>query len=613
MKCYRRSLVAIFIALSISLSPSPAQDELKSDSLVGIWASEIKFDSGLSGDLTVSRRGPVWRAKIANAEATSHGRDVRFKFPGGAELRGRLSQNAGTINGFWLQPVAGRDASGLTDPGGTGQSFASSLTFRRTKANTWRADVRPLERHFTLFLKISRNPDGTLVAAFRNPEANSIGGSLQYRVALEGSGVVFTAGPDPAKPSIRFTASRLSSPERLRITWADVGGNIDLTRRDASAATTFFPRPPGEPKYVYKKPPDTGDGWATARAGDVGMDEAVLSRLIQRLIDADPAARRPALIHSLLVAHRGRLVLEEYFFGFTRDQPHDTRSAGKTFASVMLGAVMRRGVNISPESRVYDVVASMGPFANPDSRKSQITLAHLMTHTPGLACDDNDEASPGEENKMQAQTQQPNWWKYTLDLPMAHEPGTRYAYCSANMNLVGAALTAQTRTWLPELFDRTIARPLQFGPYYWNLMPTGEGYLGGGAFLRSRDLLKVGQTYLNGGVWNGRRIVDTSWVAASTTARVKISPATTGLSPEEFSNYYGEGEDGYAWHLGQLRIGDRTHRTYAATGNGGQILIVVPDFDLAVVFTGGNYGQGGIWTRWGGEIVPKEIIPAIRP
>jgi CubicO group peptidase (beta-lactamase class C family) len=610
MKCYRRSLVAILIALSISLSPSPAQDELNSDSLVGIWASEIKFDTGLSGDLTVSRRGPVWRAKIASAEATSDGRDVRFKFPGGAEFRGRLSQNADTINGFWLQPVAGRDASGLNDPGGTGQSFASPLTLRRTKANTWRAEVKPLERRFTLFLKIARNPDGSLVAAFRNPEANSIGGSLQYRVALEGNIVTFTAGSDPANPSIKLAASRLSSPERLRIAWADVGGTIELTRSDAS---NFFPRPSGEARYVYRKPPDTGDGWATARASDVGMDEAVLSRLIQRLIDADPAARRPALIHSLLVAHKGRLVLEEYFFGFNRDQPHDTRSAGKTFASVVLGAVMRRGVNISPESRIYDVVAAMGPFANPNSRKSQITLAHLMTHTPGLACDDNDEASPGEENKMQAQTQQPNWWKYTLDLPMAHDPGSRYAYCSANMNLVGAALTAQTRTWLPELFDRTIARPLQFGPYYWNLMPTGEGYLGGGAFLRSRDLLKVGQTYLNGGVWNGRRIVDTSWVTTSTAPRVKISPATTGLSPEEFSNYYGEGEDGYAWHLGQLRIGDRTHRTYAATGNGGQILIVVPDFDLAVVFTGGNYGQGGIWTRWGGEIVPKEIIPAIRP
>jgi CubicO group peptidase (beta-lactamase class C family) len=254
----------------------------------------------------------------------------------------------------------------------------------------------------------------------------------------------------------------------------------------------------------------------------------------------------------------------------------------------------------------------MGPFANADPRKSQITLAHLMTHTSGLACDDNNDASPGREDTMQAQQQQPNWWKYTLDLPMAHDPGRRYAYCSANINLVGAALTKGTGTWLPELFDRTIARPLRFGTYYWNLMPTGEGYLGGGAYLRPRDLLKVGQVYLNGGVWEGRRLVDSSWVTKSTAPHMQISPATTGLSPEEFPNYYGEGEDGYAWHLSQIRVGDRTYRGYAATGNGGQLLIVVPDFDLVVVFTGGNYGQGGIWGRWGSELLPKEIIPAIR-
>jgi CubicO group peptidase (beta-lactamase class C family) len=213
---------------------------------------------------------------------------------------------------------------------------------------------------------------------------------------------------------------------------------------------------------------------------------------------------------------------------------------------------------------------------------------------------------------MQSQRQQPNWWKYTLDLPLAHDPGKRYAYCSANMNLVGAALTTGTSTWLPELFERTIARPLQFGPYYWNLMPTGEGYLGGGAFVRPRDLLKVGQTYLDGGVWKGRRIVDSSWVTRSTAPYVHISPATTGLSPEDFSNFYGEGDDAYAWHLSQFQIGARTYRDYAASGNGGQLLIVVPDFDLTVVFTGGNYGQGGIWSRWRSEIVPREIIPAIQ-
>ena len=92
---------------------------------------------------------------------------------------------------------------------------------------------------------------------------------------------------------------------------------------------------------------------------------------------------------------------------------------------------------------------------------------------------------------MQTQTRQLDWWKYTLDLPLAHAPGSCYAYCSAGMNLVGAALTTATHTWLPEYFERAVARPLRFGPHYWNLMPTGEGYLGGGAYVRPRDLLKI--------------------------------------------------------------------------------------------------------------------------
>ena len=305
-------------------------------------------------------------------------------------------------------------------------------------------------------------------------------------------------------------------------------------------------------------------------------------------------------------------MLEEYFFGFGRETPHDLRSAGKTFASVLLGAVMRRGAAISPETRIYDLLSRNGPFANPDPRKSKITLAELMTHTSGLACDDNDDDSPGNEERMQSQRAQPDWWKYTLDLPSAHDPGSRYAYCSAGMNLAGAALTTATRSWLPELFDRAVARPLGFSRYYWNLMPNGEGYLGGGAYVRPRDFLKLGQAYLDGGVWRGHRLVDAAWIAQSTSKRVEISETTTGLDSAKFSESYSRGADGYAWHLSELRSGDRSYRAYAASGNGGQLLIVVPELDLAVVFTAGNYGQGGIWGRFRDEIVPREIIPAIR-
>jgi len=609
-----RTTLALFLIFSTSHFASRAQTPQSDDALVGFWAYETKFDSGPAGDLIVVRQRGEWRASIANLEAKtkSQPNDVRFDFAGKGEFRGRVNAKGDTIDGFWIRPVGVTESSGLRDPSGTGQKFASPVVLRRSSSNSWTGAVRPLERTFTLYLKMFRNADGSLAAAFRNPEANSIGGTTLFRVGREGDSLVFTAGSDPAKPTIRLPASLLSSPDRLRIAWSDIGGTIELSRQSATSAARFFPRPPGEPKYVYNKPPDTGDGWLTARAADTGLDEEPLARLIQRLSEADPAIRRPGLMHSILVAHRGKLVLEEYFFGFDRDKQHDSRSAGKTFASVMLGAAMREKMPIGPESKIYDLVSAMGPFANPNPRKSQITLAHLMTHTSGLACNDNDENSPGGEGRMQSQSQQPNWWKYTLDLPMANEPGTRYAYCSAGMNLVGAGLTAATRTWLPELFDRTVARPLQFGTYYWNLMPNGEGYQGGGAYLRPRDLLKLGQVYLDGGVWNGRRIVDASWVKESTVSHIKISPLTTGLSAEEFGNYYGEGEDGFAWHLSQMRVADRTYRTYAATGNGGQVLIVIPDAELVVLFTGGNYGQGGIWSRWAGEIIPKEIIPAIR-
>jgi CubicO group peptidase (beta-lactamase class C family) len=162
------------------------------------------------------------------------------------------------------------------------------------------------------------------------------------------------------------------------------------------------------------------------------------------------------------------------------------------------------------------------------------------------------------------------------------------------------------------LFERSVARPLQFGPHYWNLIPNGEGYLGGGAYLLPRDLLKVGQAFLDGGVWHGHRIVDKSWIAISTAPHMHVSPATTGIDPKDFGNFYGEADDGYAWHLSDLKLGDRTYRCYAATGNGGQLLIVVPDADLVVVFTAGNYGQGGIWSKFKDQIVPNDIIAAIR-
>ena len=145
-------------------------------------------------------------------------------------------------------------------------------------------------------------------------------------------------------------------------------------------------------------------------------------------------------------------------------------------------------------------------------------------------------------------------------------------------------------------FDRYIARPLQFERYHLNLTPTGDAYLGGGTHLRPRDWMKLGQAYLDGGVWNGKRVVSKSWVETSTVPHPMNA----------------KGGDGYNWHTNQIQAGDKVYRQYEANGNGGQLLMVLPELDLVVVFTAGNYMNYGVWGKFRSELLPQYIIAAIK-
>jgi len=521
----------------------------------GLWSVDTTFGPAVRGELTVRR-----------AEMTWAGDSVRLVLPGDSgQFRGKLAGGGGgVIRGFWIQP-----------PGVTlDQSYATPLDLVPAGADTWRASIVPLPDRLRVYLAIGRRADGTLAGKFRDPEQNSIGAWLQFNVTRDGDSVQFETTAGERRP-MKFAAAYDSAARTIALKWPYFDRVILFRPQDSSTAAGLFPRLPRGARYSYQTPPELKDGWRTAAARTVGLDEAVLAKLVQQIADTDPLEPRAPLMHSLLVARHGRLVLEEYFAGERRTGVHDTRSAGKTFASVIVGAV-----NLSPDTKV----------------KGDVTVGNLLTHTSGLACDDNDDDSPGNEDVMQSQTQQPDWWLYILDQAQVYPPGTHYAYCSGGMNLVGYALHRATGEWIPELFDRTVARPLGFGRYYYNLMPTLDGYLGGGVRLTPRDLLKLGVAYLNGGTWNGHRIVSADWVTRSTTQRLDSAV----------------GRDGYAWHIFPIKVGDRTYREYEANGNGGQFLIVVPELDLAVVFTAGNYRDGGVWWRWRQDIVGNVIIPAAK-
>jgi len=120
--------------------------------------------------------------------------------------------------------------------------------------------------------------------------------------------------------------------------------------------------------------------------------------------------------------------------------------------------------------------------------------------------------------------------------------------------------------------------------------------------MRPRDLLKIGQLYLDGGVWNGRRIIPKEWVIASTRPQ---TPAP-GAPSDTIS-----GTDGYAWHLGYMKSGDKRYRWYQSNGNGGQLLLVIPELEMVVVFTAGNYGNFQVWGRFQSDLVANAIVPAL--
>src|ERR1041384_1090764 len=603
----------------------------------GLWSYDTVYNTGAHGALTVTHDASGWKARIAGHEMsfTPAGDSVRFgSVDSSGAFRGAFTIGRQTIDGFWVQPH-----SVWYD-----QYFTTPLELPRSGAETGRGTVTPLEDRLTLYLAIQRGADSALVAVFRHPQANAFGRGLRYGVSTSGDSVYFVAPANQRRPEVRIAGAYDRASQTITIKWPILDQPTVLRPQAPEKAVSFYPRLPRGAKYVYRPPPRLNDGWDVGRLRDVGFEETALARLVQSIVDTDPAGPQAPLIHSMLVARQGRLGLEEYFFGSDRTQPHDTRSLGKTFGSVMLGGAMLEGDPIAPESLLVPT--------SDDPRKARITLANVLTHTTGLACDDNDDNSPGNEDVMQSQTKQPDWWRYTLDLPMVNDPGTHAAYCSGGMNLTGYMLTRATRTWLPALFERTVARPLGFGRWYWNLMPTQEGYQGGGAHaaccsggmnltgymltratrtwlpalfertvarplgfgrwywnlmptqegyqgggarLLPRDLLKIGVAYLNGGEWHGKRIVSREWTARSTVNQV---------AP-------GVGTDGYAWHLGNIKVGERAYREYEGNGNGGQFLIVVPEVDLAVVFTAGDYLDYGVWGQFRNVLV-ADMIRALR-
>lgn len=553
--------------------------------LTGLWGVKHSFAPPVAGTLVIDGRSSHWRAAIDGfSPAVQHaGCSVHFQLPGGqGSFRGTVAKNTGMIVGQWIQPPIPL----------YGIAYATPVVLRRIEPHVWQGTVAPHRENLTLYLDITANKDGSLFAFFRNPQVN-FGRDDPYSVAIDGNAVALKSTRN-AEDVIEGHYHPDTSVLELRM--PQFGMTLRLTRRDRASARDFYASTPAASSYAYRVPIHEDDGWKTASLTAVGLNQRSIQTLVDRILATRYTGFHTPYIHSLLIARHDKLVFEKYFYGFDRERAHDMRSASKTFAGVLVGLAMAHGAKFTLDTSVLSLFPQYRKISNVDARKRAMTVRDLLTMTSGLACDDNDDSSPGNEDRMQSQHAQRDWYLYTLDLPMARAPGGTHAvYCSAGINLLGGIVRNATGMAIPEFFYRYVARPLQMRGYHINLMPICIAYMGGGIRMRARDQLKLGQLYLDNGVWNGRRVVPAAWVRQS----LKV-----------YSRFGPDHGYGFAWHEVDLQSGGQTYRTFEAGGNGGQFVLIVPKLDMVVGFTAGNYGDFKTWYRFMTDLVPRYLIPA---
>jgi CubicO group peptidase (beta-lactamase class C family) len=355
------------------------------------------------------------------------------------------------------------------------------------------------------------------------------------------------------------------------------------------------PRPPGPdgrpPAYRYEPPADHADGIRVGAAGPGTLSRDAAERLVAGVLDGTyPDVR------SILVYQGGALRLEEYFYGYDRNRPHQMRSFTKSVIALLAGAAVDRGKLRADEPILGRL--DYAAYANPDPRKGRITILDLLSNRSGLPCDDHDPTTPGTETRLY---ETEDWVKAFLDLPMAADPGTEARYCSGGFFAAGRVIERAVGKPLPEFAEEVLFGPLGMRPTErkWNfsLDLSGRNEFGQ-VHLRPRDMLKLGILIQQRGEWSGRRILPASWVEAAVARQTRLEDSDYGLGI--WHRWYGVNTA-----AGQTRVD-----TVMLSGNGGQKVYLVPSLDLIAVFTGGSFNAESPVNAMMVQILLPALLPA---
>lgn len=283
--------------------------------------------------------------------------------------------------------------------------------------------------------------------------------------------------------------------------------------------------------------------------GAGAVDAELLARLLDHIEQKAPG------IDSILVT-RGRDVLFDCTFApWPTGGLHPIYSCTKTILGVLIGIAIDKQLIGGVDESVYRLLrpercGDLGP------EREALTIGHLLTMTSGLAAQDYG----GSFNGYFQMLSRRDLVEQTLDLPMRSAPGSEFHYNNAGSHLLACILRNATGISVLDFAREHLFGPLGIEEFTWDQNPQAGVTGWSGLSLSPRDLAKVGQLYLDGGLWGHRRIVSTGWVEASTRGYAEAKP---------------HGRYGYHWWV--------EPDLFMGVGHFGQYLIAVPESDLVIV------------------------------